>query len=76
MRNLEKTELKFYQYPAWHPVTIEGVGRKAQEAGVLYIHVYIYNYDWFMLMYGRDHHHNVKQVTSNLKSFINKSEGL
>lgn len=45
MRNLEKTELKFYQYPAWHPVTIEGVGRKAQEAGVLYIHVYIYNYD-------------------------------
>ena len=29
-----------------------------------------------MLMYGRDHHHNVKQVTSNLKIFINKSEGL
>ena len=29
-----------------------------------------------MLMYGRDHHRNVKQVTSNLKNFINESEGL
>ena len=36
-------------------------GRKAQEAGV---YINIYNYDWFMLMYSRNHN-IVKQLSSN-----------
>ena len=28
--------------------------------------IYIYNYDWFMLMYGIDHHNIIKQFSAQL----------
>jgi len=44
-----------------------GIGAgEAQEKGD--IHIYIYNYDWFMLIYGRDYHNIVKQFPSRKKS--------
>ena len=45
----------------WWPRQL-GWGRKESQKGGD-----IDNYDWYTLMYGRDHHNTVKQLSSNKK---------
>ena len=33
---------------------------------------HIYSFDWFELLYGRNQHNIVKQLSSNLKIFLNE----
>lgn len=53
--------------PAWHSVMTQrcgmGGGREAYEGG----DIYIYNYYWFVLLYGRNQYNTVKQLRSTQK---------
>ena len=43
-------------------------GREVQgggDIGDIYINIHVYTYDWFMLMFGRNQHNSVKQVSLN-----------
>ena len=33
----------------------------------------MYNYDWFVLLYGRNQHNSVKQISSNYKMNLKQS---
>ena len=56
---------------AWYSDTLQGWGGKGEGGSrwreYIYVCVCVYNYGWFALLYGRNQHNTVKQLSSNLK---------
>ena len=53
-----------------------GIGGRLKREGIyIYIYVYTHNYDWLTLVYSRDHHNIVKQLSSKNKSQLKSCHG-
>ena len=55
---------------SWHCFFLKTLYGRGEGGSRRREYIYIYNYDWFALLYSRNHYNTVNQLSSNLKFFL------